>query len=70
MHLSLPLARDPDRDDGGLADHTAVDAHFVVRRVEPHVSMLGGVRSARWADSFDTIAVIGEEVAPTFDPWK
>jgi erythromycin esterase-like protein len=32
--------------------------------------LLGGVRSATWADSFDAVVVIGEEIAPTFDPWK
>jgi erythromycin esterase-like protein len=32
--------------------------------------LLGGVRAATWADSFDAVVVIGEEVAPTFDPWK
>ena len=31
--------------------------------------LLGGVRSATWADTFDAVVVIGEEVAPTFDPW-
>ncbi|WP_291984900.1 erythromycin esterase family protein [Luteitalea sp.] len=31
--------------------------------------LLGGVRSATWADAFDAVVVIGEEVAPTFDPW-
>ena len=31
--------------------------------------LLGGARSATWADAFDAVVVIGEEVAPTFDPW-
>lgn len=31
--------------------------------------LLGGVRSATWADAFDAVVVIGEELAPTFDPW-
>jgi erythromycin esterase-like protein len=32
--------------------------------------LLGSVRAATWADSFDAVVVIGEEIAPTFDPWK
>ena len=32
--------------------------------------LLGAVRSEPWADLFDAVVSIGEEVAPTFDPWK
>lgn len=32
--------------------------------------LLGGVRSATWADYFDAVVVIGQDVAPTFEPWK
>ncbi|WP_239492447.1 erythromycin esterase family protein [Luteitalea sp. TBR-22] len=32
--------------------------------------LLGAVGSDTWADSFDAVVVIGQEVAPTFDPWK
>lgn len=42
--LPLARARHAQRDDGGLADHAAIDAHPVVRRVKPYVAMLADER--------------------------
>lgn len=47
-----------------------LDAAALRGRGEIPSRLLGGVRSASWADYFDAVVVIGEEVAPTFDPWK
>ena len=43
--LTIPVARHPDRHDRGLADHPAVDADLVVRRIDPEIPMLPGERA-------------------------